>query len=191
MRPPSLVPVCLVFAACSAPKSEPSDRPAGEDPRSHLGRVGLTEGHAYLAIDRFHPTALELPPSATLTAIAPSPAHRAALKRPPRQNAWNRESNARKLLVPIEGAHFDLERGQTLVDLLATIPEPRRSLGPTALTLATLQASCEQAGIEFSVERDGETYDGSYSASAYLNATAPVNSLYALTSTCTGAVAFK
>jgi hypothetical protein len=145
-----------------------------------------TDDHTFLR--RYEPLELEVPRSSSLYMLSPSPEHLNRLKRPERRNVWRVESNVRKLLSPIQNAHFDRTRGQGLLDILATMPPERAALGPTALPLATLGQYCEHAGIEFSVEHQGETYDAVYAGSSYLNASVPVNSLYALSSTCTDAL---
>lgn len=140
-----------------------------------------------LRVDGYRPQyMLESPSTETLDAIRPRPGKR---RSDLQHHAWRQVSNVNKLTRPILGARPLTDRGQALVEVIADLPEERRALGPTGLTETQLfTVFCEDPNFAVEFEHEGEMYDAVYDVGVYAHYTTPRPSLYALSSTCTGAL---
>jgi hypothetical protein len=187
-----LLIVLLVAAACTSPKPAPEPEP--ERSKENITPRPLTG----VAVPRLFPAELpqklEVTSEATLAALRPTAARLAELKsRRPRLNAWSTPTNVKALLRPISGATFDRTRGAALADFIAAVPPARGALGAAALSIyQTVQDDrlCEQPTVDLPpLTFEGETYEARYKAEKYLNFLEPTPALYALSSTCTAALA--
>lgn len=137
---------------------------------------------------RVLPAGPQIAPSLALAELETPARHfpRRPLER--RSNVWEERSNVAKLLTPILDAHVVPGSGQAMANLLAQLPEERRALGVGGLTTEQLSRVCESPQVDFEVEHDGERFELRYDIDPLFFMTEPQPSLYALTSTCTGAL---
>lgn len=160
---------------------------ATQDPRGTFG-AHLSSRTAVKKIGSLvEPTPLETESKAVLREIMPSKERTERLLHN-RRHAWTERSNADRLVPAITGATFDHELGQTMVNLLASLPEERRQYGLSALTGMQLYGNCEDPELLFDTQHEGETYEVRYRPENFTWVTEPVPSLYALSSTCTAAL---
>jgi hypothetical protein len=171
----------LALAACRAPSAEPREaqRQLRSPPPARFASRDLGAKTPVQMIDT--------PSSETLRALKPSPERLANLLKT-RRTFTEDPSTPARLVNPIIGARLDLERGERLTNVLASFPEERGAQGVAALTYDQFWDLCEEPMINFELEHEGERYEARHRISQLIVHTAPVVSLYALTSTCTEAL---
>jgi hypothetical protein len=182
-------PKIAVFLVAAAACTSPTPRDLAPEHRESTPRFyALTNGGKLTSYQDPRPLRLARPGS--IDWLKPSPERRAELARR-RLSAWSTESNVRRLTRPITGARFG-GGGERLVAVIASLPEERRVLGPSGLTVEQLHGAgglCEPPSAHFELTRDGEMFEASYATEPGLWYTAPAPALYALSSTCTAALA--
>lgn len=129
-----------------------------------------------------------------IEALMPSPERRARLLQR-RHNVWAQRSNvATEIAMPATGGTADMTRGTALVRALEQLPPERRKFGLAGMTANELFGGvngplCEAARVEMTFIENGQRYEASYEAEQYTVQTVPTPMLYALSSTCTAALA--
>ncbi len=181
----ALIP--LLFSACKGPEAPPQG-PRTAQVRTTSLRLG--SGGTMVELD-------VAPDSETVRALAPGRRAPRQSARPaqPRHNLWERPSLASTLLVPIEGARLVREGGEDLTAALDALPEARRALGIAALTPTQLYGAggddglCDSPQVDFEASLGGVDYELRYKPDSSTLLTRPQPVLYALSSTCTAALA--
>jgi hypothetical protein len=184
----------FLVLACTLACGETPPPSAKVEPSEHTGAerppygAHLSARTAVKKIGSIHtPQPLVSESYDTLRALTPSPERRARIYER-RHSVWATPSNADRLVPPIRGATFDHTLGQTMVNILAGLPEERRAFGLGALTQNQLYGNCEDPQILATAEHEGETYELRYRPEKLTWLSEPRPALYALSSTCTGAL---
>lgn len=178
----------LGATGCRSPEAPAPSVPGAAQVRYTTAR--LSQRWEPLEVDPASETFRALMPTAARRARAPSSAPRAQA----RHNLWSNPSRVAELTQPLGPVTLATDGGAAAAALIAALPPERRALGLQGLTPQALYGddgigNCEAVAVETTHQFQGATYEARYRFDLGHVMTKPQAMLYALSSTCTAALA--